>query len=149
MKKFALLMSTGVIAALAHSTTASAQTEIAWWHAMSGELGAKLEAVAQGFNDTQSEYRITPVYKGNYGETLTAAIAAFRANEQPAIVQVYEVGTGTMMAAQGAVYPVYQLMEEQGKDWDPSRFIAPVTGYYSDPEGNILSLPFNTSTPIM
>src|SRR4028119_1932947 len=81
------------------STAAMAQTEIQWWHAMSGELGAKLEGVAQGFNDSQQEYRIVPVYKGTYGETLTAAIAAFRANEQPAIVQVYEVGTGTMMGA--------------------------------------------------
>jgi sn-glycerol 3-phosphate transport system substrate-binding protein len=150
MNKLALSLSTGLTAvSFAFAPAALAQTEIQWWHAMSGELGAKLEAVAQGFNDTQSDYRILPVYKGNYGETLTAAIAAFRANEQPAIVQVYEVGTGTMMAAQGAVYPVYQLMADQGKTWDPSIFITPVTGYYSDPEGNILSLPFNSSTPIM
>ena len=148
MNKLALLLSTAA-ATLGLSTAAHAQTEIARWHAMSGELGAKLEAVAQGFNETQDEYRITPVYKGNYGETLTAAIAAFRANEQPAIVQVYEVGTGTMMAAQGAVYPVHQLMADQGESWDPSIYIAPVVGYYSDPQGNILSLPFNSSTPIM
>mgnify|MGYP001232340384 CR=1 FL=1 len=143
------LFTSAGLAALLAAAPASAQTEIAWWHAMSGELGAKLEAVAQGFNDTQQEYRVVPVYKGNYGETLTAAIAAFRAGEQPAIVQVYEVGTGTMMAAKGAVYPVHQLMADQGKEWDPSIFIAPVVGYYSDPEGNILSLPFNSSTPIM
>src|SRR5690606_15671926 len=114
-----------------------------------GELGTKLEQIAQQFNSTQSDYVVTPVYKGSYAETLTAAIAAFRANEQPAIVQVFEVGTGTMMAAKGAVYPVYQLMADQGEPWDPSSFLAPVTGYYSDPEGNILSLPFNSSTPIM
>jgi sn-glycerol 3-phosphate transport system substrate-binding protein len=150
MNKLALSLTTGLTAAaLAFSPAAIAQTQIQWWHAMSGENGAKLEAVAQGFNETQSDYQVVPVFKGNYGETLTAAIAAFRANEQPAIVQVYEVGTGTMMAAKGAVYPVHQLMTDQGKTWDPSIFIAPVTGYYSDPEGNILSLPFNASTPIM
>ena len=131
------------------STAAQAATEITWWHAMGGELGAKLEEVAKGFNESQTDYVVVPVFKGSYAETLTAAIAAFRANEQPAIVQVFEVGTGTMMAAKGAVYPVYQLMADQAQAWDPSSFLAPVVGYYSDPEGNILSLPFNSSTPIM
>jgi len=140
------------LAALAVTLTTSvamAQTEIAWWHAMGAELGEKLESIAQGFNESQSDYKIVPVFKGTYPETLTAAIAAFRANEQPAIVQVFEVGTGTMMAAKGAVYPVYQLMADQGEPWDPSGFLTPVTGYYSDIDGNILSMPFNSSTPIM
>jgi sn-glycerol 3-phosphate transport system substrate-binding protein len=101
------------------------------------------------FNDSQTEYHVTPVFKGTYPETLTAAIAAFRAGQQPAIVQVFEVGTGTMMAAKGAVYPVYKLMKDEGEAWDPSKFLAPVVGYYSDPEGNILSMPFNSSTPIL
>jgi sn-glycerol 3-phosphate transport system substrate-binding protein len=146
------VLRTGIAAALAAafmSTAAQAATEISWWHAMGGELGTKLEEIAKTFNESQTDYVVTPVFKGSYAETLTAAIAAFRANEQPAIVQVFEVGTGTMMAAKGAVYPVYQLMADQGEPWDPSSFLAPVTGYYSDPEGNILSLPFNSSTPIM
>jgi len=129
--------------------TALAQTEVTWWHAMGGELGTKLEEIAANFNASQSDYVVTPVYKGSYAETLTAAIAAFRANEQPAIVQVFEVGTGTMMAAKGAVYPVYQLMADNDEPFDPAAFLAPVTGYYSDTEGNILSMPFNSSTPIM
>jgi sn-glycerol 3-phosphate transport system substrate-binding protein len=131
------------------STTAFAQTEISWWHAMDAELGQKLEAIAQGFNESQDEFVVVPTYKGTYAETLTSAIAAFRANEQPAIVQVFEVGTGTMMAAEGAVRPVYQLMTDNDQPWDPSAFLEPVTGYYSDTEGNILSMPFNSSTPIM
>ena len=112
MKKLALLMTTGVIAALAYAPHATAQTEISWWHALDAELGKKLESIAQGFNNSQSDYKIVTTYKGTYPETLTAAIAAFRANEQPAIVQVFEVGTGTMMAAKGAVKPVYELMTE-------------------------------------
>ena len=46
---------------------------------------------------------------------MTAAVAAFRSGEGPHIVQVFEVGTATMMAAKGAVYPVYQLMAENGR----------------------------------
>jgi sn-glycerol 3-phosphate transport system substrate-binding protein len=135
--------------ALLSTTSAFAVTEIAWWHAMGGELGAKLEEIAKKFNESQADYKIVPVFKGTYPETLTATIAAFRANQQPAIVQVFEVGTGTMMAAKGAVYPAYKLMADQGEAFEPKSFLPTVVGYYSDPDGNILSFPFNSSTPIM
>lgn len=137
-------------AALALTTsTAFAATEITWWHAMGGELGQKLEQIVAKYNASQSEYHVTPVFKGTYPETMTAAIAAFRANQQPDIVQVFEVGTGTMMAAKGAVYPVYQLMKDTGEPFDPKAFLPAVVGYYTDTEGNMLSMPFNSSTPIL
>lgn len=147
MKKTALLLSTG-LATLA-PVAAFAQTEITWWHAMGAELGEKLEEIAQGFNESQDEYTVTPVFRGTYAETMNSAIAAFRAGEQPHIVQVFEVGTGTMMAAEGAIYPVHQLMEDNGKAFNPDDFLTAVVGYYSDPEGNMLSFPFNSSTPIL
>ena len=137
------------LAAILSASPAMAQTEIAWWHAMGGELGAKLEEIVAGYNASQSDYVVTPVYKGSYDETMTAAIAAFRAGEQPAIVQVYEVGTGTMMAAKGATYPVYQLMADMGEDFSQDTYLPAVVGYYTDTEGNMLSMPFNSSTPIL
>jgi len=141
----------GVAAAalLFGATTANAAVEIQWWHAMGGELGKKLEKIANDFNAGQSEYKVLPVYKGTYPETLTAAIAAFRAKQQPHIVQVFEVGTGTMMAAKGAVYPIYQLMKDANEPFDPKAYLPAVTGYYSDTQGNMLSFPFNSSTPIL
>jgi len=137
------------IALAATTAAAQAQTEINWWHAMGGELGAKLEEIVAGFNASQSDYVVNPTYKGSYTETMTAAISAFRAGEQPEIVQVFEVGTGTMMAAKGAVYPVYQLMADMGEPFDPSAFLPAVVGYYTDTDGNMLSMPFNSSTPIL
>jgi sn-glycerol 3-phosphate transport system substrate-binding protein len=110
------------------SMAAAAQTKIEFWHAMGGELGKKLEAVAAKFNETQKDYVVTPVFKGTYAETLTAAIAAFRAGQQPALVQVFEVGTGTMMAAKGAIYPTYQLMADTGQAFDPKEFLPAVVG---------------------
>jgi sn-glycerol 3-phosphate transport system substrate-binding protein len=140
-----------VIAALMLSTcmTGASAAEINWWHAMGGELGAKLEEIVAGYNESQDEHTVVPTYKGTYPETMTAAIAAFRADEQPEIVQVFEVGTGTMMAAEGAIYPVYQLMEDAGEDFDPDDYLSAVVGYYTDTEGNMLSMPFNSSTPIL
>jgi sn-glycerol 3-phosphate transport system substrate-binding protein len=128
---------------------AKAQVQIEFWHAMGGELGDITAEMAEKFNESQSEYQVNAVYRGNYTETMTAAIAAFRAGEQPHIVQVFEVGTASMMAAEGAIYPVYQLMEEHGVDWDPAIYLPAVIGYYADPEGNMLSMPFNSSTPVM
>ncbi|MFG1300232.1 sn-glycerol-3-phosphate ABC transporter substrate-binding protein UgpB [Xanthobacter sp. V3C-3] len=128
---------------------AQAQTQIQWWHAMSGPLGEKLEKVAADFNASQAEYKVVPVFKGTYPETMTGAIAAFRARQHPAIVQVFEVGTATMMAAKGAVYPVYKLMADAGEPFDPKAYLPAVTGYYTDTAGNMLSFPFNSSTPIL
>src|SRR5580658_249051 len=99
-------------AALALTSPARAVTDIQWWHAMSGELGRQLEKLATDFNASQSEYRIVPSYKGNYTETVMASIFAFRSRSQPAIVQVNEIATGTMIAAKGAIYPVFELMRD-------------------------------------
>jgi sn-glycerol 3-phosphate transport system substrate-binding protein len=131
------------------SAAAQAQTEIQWWHAMGGQLGEALNALAEGFNKSQTDYKVVPVYKGTYTETMTAAIAAFRARQQPHIVQVFEVGTATMMAAKGAVHPVYQLMADAGEPFDPNAYLPAVYGYYSTTDGKLLSMPFNSSTPVL
>ena len=144
-----LLSSVAAAAVLASASTAFAQTEIQWWHAMGGNLGETVNALAEGFNKSQTEYKVNPVYKGSYTETLTAAIAAFRAKQAPHIVQVFEVGTANMMAAKGAVYPVYQLMADAKEPFDPKAYIGPVYGYYSTPDGKLLSMPFNSSTPVL
>jgi sn-glycerol 3-phosphate transport system substrate-binding protein len=136
-------------AAIALVSPAHAATEIAWWHAMSGELGKQVEKLAADFNASQSEYRIVPSYKGNYTETVTASIFAFRSRSQPAIVQVNEIATATMMAAKGAIYPVFELMRDQSEPFSPGAYLPSVTSYYSDVAGNMLSFPFNVSTPIL
>jgi sn-glycerol 3-phosphate transport system substrate-binding protein len=137
------------LAAIALVSPAQAATDIMWWHAMSGELGKQVEKLAADFNASQSEYRIVPSYKGNYTETVTAAIFAFRSRSQPAIVQVNEIATATMMAAKGAIYPVFELMRDQSETFTPRAYLPAVAGYYSDVAGNMLSFPFNSSTPIL
>lgn len=134
---------------LATPGIAFAETEIQFWHAFTGRLGELVAEQVETFNNNQSDYKVVAAHKGNYSETLNAGIAAFRANEQPEILMVFEVGTATMMGAKGATKPVYQVMADAGATFDPSAYIGSVKGYYTTTDGEMLSLPFNSSTPVL
>ena len=135
-------------AALAVAAPVHAQTEVQFWHAMGGALGEWVNGLAKDFNDSQKTYRVVPTFKGNYDETLNAAVAAFRAGNAPHIVQVFEVGTATMMAAKGVVVPVGKVMTDAGFKFDPAVYVPAVSGYYTAPNGQMLSFPFNSSTTV-
>ncbi|MBH5373206.1 sn-glycerol-3-phosphate ABC transporter substrate-binding protein UgpB [Bradyrhizobium glycinis] len=131
------------------TSPALAVTEIQWWHAMTGANNDVIVRLANDFNTTQSDYKVIPTYKGNYADTMNAGIAAFRAGNAPHIMQVFEVGTATMMAATGAVKPVYKLMQDAGEKFDPKAYLPAITGYYSTSKGEMLSFPFNSSSTVM
>jgi sn-glycerol 3-phosphate transport system substrate-binding protein len=124
-----------------------ARSDVHFWHAMTGQLNDAVDALAKKFNERQYDYEVKPLYKGTYPETLTAAMAAYRSKIPPHIVQVFDVGTQTMLLS-GAIMPVFQLMREQGMVIDWSDFIQPVLSYYSK-NGRLYSMPFNSSTPIL
>ena len=122
--------------------------ELQWWHAMTAVNADRVNKIAADFNASQTAYKIVPVFKGSYAETMNAGVAAYRAGNAPHIIQIFEVGTATMMAAKGAVKPVFQLMAEAGEPFDQNAYLPAVTGYYSTADGKMLSLPFNSSTAI-
>ncbi|MBC9878031.1 sn-glycerol-3-phosphate ABC transporter substrate-binding protein UgpB [Bradyrhizobium sp. INPA01-394B] len=131
------------------ASPALAVTEIQWWHAMTGANNDVIVKLANDFNASQSDYKVVPTYKGSYPDTMNAGIAAFRAGNAPHIMQVFEVGTATMMAATGAVKPVYKLMADAGEKFDPKAYLSAITGYYSTSKGEMLSFPFNSSSTVM
>ena len=149
MKKYRFLLVVAVFILGFSVTAAQAITEINWWHAHGGRLGEKVNAIADGFNKSQGDYKLVATYKGNYADTMTAGIAAFRAKNPPHFLQVFEVGTATMMAAKGAIKPVYEVMAESGLPFDPNVYLPTVTGYYTTGDGKMLSMPFNSSTPVL
>ena len=146
--KTSLLAASIAAVALMTPFTASAQTEIQWWHSMSGALGDWVNDLAKDFNASQKDYRIVPTYKGSYDESMAGAIAAFRAGNAPHILQVFEVGTATMMASKGAIVPVGQVMQQAGVKFDNAAYVPAVAGYYTAPSGQMLSFPFNSSTTV-
>ena len=130
-------------------TRAQSRVQVEFWHGLAQPLGGLLEKIATDFNAAQTQYQVNPSFKGSYPETMVGAIAAFRAGNAPHIVQMFEVGTATMMSARGAVKPVYELMRETGVTFDPNAYVPAVKGYYSLPDGRMVSMPFNSSTTIM
>ncbi|MEO7241618.1 MAG: sn-glycerol-3-phosphate ABC transporter substrate-binding protein UgpB [Variovorax sp.] len=150
IKTKALAAGVTAIAALAATFTmpARAQTEIQWWHSMTAVNGEWVNDLSKQFNESQKAYKIVPTFKGNYDESMTAAIAAFRAGNAPDILQVFEVGTATMMASKGAIVPVGKVMKDAGEKFDPAGYIPAVAGYYTASNGQMLSFPFNSSTTV-
>ncbi|MGE5475319.1 MAG: sn-glycerol-3-phosphate ABC transporter substrate-binding protein UgpB [Bacteroidales bacterium] len=128
---------------------AMAATELVLWHAMSGKRGDWIADLAAGFNASQKDYVVIPVYKGGYAETMAAALAPAGAAKRPHMVQVFEVGTATMMATRGAIKPVHEVMELLGHSFDDRVYLPAVTSYYSSSDGKLLSLPLNASTPVL
>ena len=142
------LQFTALAMAAALSIPAHAQTEIQWWHSMGGALGEWVNDHAKDFNASQKDYKVVPTFKGSYDESMTAAIAAYRSGNAPHILQVFEVGTATMMASKGAIVPVGKIMTDAKVPFDPKAYVPAVAGYYTAPNGQMLSMPFNSSTTV-
>lgn len=138
-------------AAAAGAVPARAQgrTEIQLWHAMPGALGEMVNEQIKRFNDSQAAITVVPSFKGSYTDLMTAAIAGWRAGNPPHIAQVFEVGTATMMAAGPAIRPTHELLAEAGVVLDPKRYLGGVRGYYSDSQGRLISMPYNSSSAVM
>lgn len=136
-------------AALLLAVTAQAKTEITFWHAMGGQLGETVNQIAKDFNASQSDYALTPVYKGGYEDTMTSGIAAFRAKQQPHVIQIFDAGAATIINAKGAVLPVQDLLTRYGVGFNANDYIAGVRNFYADNSGKMVGMPFNSSTPVL
>ena len=147
LNRLALISALGICLAFPAAVWAKPIT-INWWHAMRSARGKVVDTMIEKFNASQSEYVVVGTNKGDYDEVMNAGVAAFRAKKQPHILQVFEVGTQTMMQS-GAIYPVHKLMADAGYDIDWSNYLQAVLSYYMDADGNLMSMPFNSSTPIM
>jgi sn-glycerol 3-phosphate transport system substrate-binding protein len=149
MKIRAIALAACAASLMSGPSFAADPVEIQWWHSMGGALGEWVNDLSKDFNASQTQYKVVPTFKGSYDESMTAAIAAFRAGNSPHILQVFEVGTATMMASKGAIKPVAEVMKEGGQKFDPSAYVPAVAGYYTAPNGQMLSFPFNSSTPVL
>ena len=143
------LVAAAVFTVLPATPALAQKIELEFWHGLSQPLGGILEKIVADFNASQNKYQVNATFKGSYPDTMVAAIAAFRAGSAPHIVQMFEVGTATMMAAREAIKPLHEIMKESGVAFDPKAYVPAVRGYYSLPDGRMMSMPFNSSTAVM
>src|SRR3990167_6862262 len=149
MKHVALLfLSVWLFSSSLSANPSAKPTEIVFWHSLSGQLGNKLNDVVGEFNHSQTKYLIKPVYKGDYISSLTSFAAAFQAKKSPALVQVFEVGTASMLTPSGVIKPAEELLREHGKLLPKDSFFPVVRDFYSE-EGQLQALPFNISVPVI
>ncbi|WP_299380412.1 extracellular solute-binding protein [uncultured Kiloniella sp.] len=143
------LTAIGAFSCLATISVANAATEVQWWHAMGGRLGEVVDEIAVKYNESQSEYKLVPTYKGGYEDTMTAGIAAFRAKQQPHILQIFDAGAATIINAKGATVAVADLMAEHGAGFNKEDYLPGVRNFYADSDGKMIGMPFNSSTPLL
>ena len=122
--------------------------EIVLWHSLAGYSGSQIQLLANTFNHSQVDYVIKPIYKGDYIESLTSFAAAFQAHQPPSIVQVFEVGTATMLAPKGIIKPVDELIKEQGVTLPEDSFFPGIRAYYSE-HGQLMAMPLSISVPVL
>jgi hypothetical protein len=93
---------------------------------MTAALAEQVNHIAEAFNASQDAMEVQAIYKGGYADVLTETVAASCAHQAPRLVQIFEVGTGTMLAAGKAVKQVRELAKETGAAIDPKTYIAAV-----------------------
>ncbi|ANT61771.1 glycerol 3-phosphate ABC transporter substrate-binding protein [Salipiger sp. CCB-MM3] len=142
-------LAAGTVTFALTASTALAATDITWWHGMGGRNGEVINEISQQFNEAQDACNLTPISRGTYEEALSSGIAAFRSGEQPNILQVFDAGAATIIAAKGATVPAEDLIKGAGEEFNRDDFIAGVRNFYADSDGKFIGMPFNSSAPIM
>lgn len=118
-----------------------------FWYGLSGDLGERIQDMCKKFNDSQSDFEIVCTSQNDYPTNLQNTIAAYRAKKQPAITQIYDVGTLDLMLSKAFV-PATKLMEDNGYKIDWSNYFAGISNYYATSTGEMNSFPFNSSTAV-
>jgi len=146
-KVFSIVLVLTLCLLLSVGTALAKPVTITFWHAMSGSRLGVVESIIESFNATHPDFEVKPLFTGSYAETLTKYVAAYPTKTGPNMVQVYEVGTQTMIDSE-AITPVYKIPEILGETWDWAQYVIPITHYYSV-DGNLWSMPFNSSTAML
>jgi sn-glycerol 3-phosphate transport system substrate-binding protein len=130
------------------SALAGGKTKFDFWYGMSGDLSQRVQDVCKRFNDSQQDYEIVCTSQGNYAAAVQNTIAAYRAGQQPTVVQVFDVGTLDLMLSD-AYYPASKLMKDNGYNIDWNDYLPGIRGYYATSKGEMYSFPFNSSTALL
>ena len=131
---------------MALSVGTYAKENIVFWHTMTGEGQKALEKIVDDYNKSQDEVVVDAIFQGSYEESIVKFKAVSGTKEVPDLVQMNDVSTSFMYRS-GAVVPMYEFIKED-KNFDESKLEDVLLNYYRI-NGNLYSMPFNSSTAIL
>jgi len=120
-------------------------TRIEWWHSMTGSNADVMNAIADGFNKSQTKCFAQAIFQGSYDDSLNKVKAGLQSGDVPAVIQLFDLGTRLMYDLDVAV-PMQDLIDKE--KFDISDIEPNIMGYYSI-GGRLYSMPFNTSNPML
>lgn len=147
MKRY-YISAIAVAAALSSPAHAQEKIKFDYWYGLGGDLGEAVAETCDRFNASQGIYEINCVGQDGYANAVQNTIAAFRANQHPTLLQSYDAGTADLMMS-GEFYPVHQMMADFDIDIDWDDYFPGISNYYAASTGELISMPFNSSTPVM
>lgn len=147
MKRSTLLVAA---AAVLTASGAHAQERIKfdYWYGLTGQLGEVMQKHCDEFNASQDKYEAVCSGQGGYDKAEQNTIAAYRAKQQPTIVQIYDAGTVNFMLS-GAIYPANKFAEDHGLDVNWDGYFPGISNYYATSTGDMWSFPYNSSTAVL
>ena len=134
-----------LLAAAAFSCPAGAVhgADIEFWYGNTGRVEAAIVAGCDAFNASQDAHSVSCIGQGGYEAGMQKAIAAYRSDQHPVLIQFFDAGTLDLMLSD-AVVPVEDIMPEV--EWGD--YINGARSYYETSTGRLFSQPYNGSTLI-
>lgn len=125
--------------------TGDEKVTVVFWHSMGGAGLDSLNGIVDEYNQSQDEIFVQAEYQGTYDEALTKFHSVAGTDSAPAIMQVFEIGTMSMINS-GQIVPIQEFVDKDG--YDMRILEENIINYYTI-DGKFYSMPFNSSTPVM
>ena len=123
-----------------------AKENVVFWHAMSGKTQKALEKIVNDYNNSQDKVHIDAIFQGSYEEAIVKFKAVAGTKEAPDLVQMNDISTAFMYKS-GAIIPMYKFIQKDSA-FKESDLEDVLLNYYRV-NGNLYSMPFNSSTAIL
>jgi sn-glycerol 3-phosphate transport system substrate-binding protein len=130
------------------------RVEIVFWHSMGGVNGDALERMADGFNTSQQEFHVRPVFQGGFADSLKKLVSSFGTGSMPVLIQLDDIQVRFMVDSE-ATTPMQDFVDLERSAATPPRipvdlmdFEPRALSYYSL-DGELRAMPFNLSGPIL
>ena len=119
--------------------------ELEFWYALGGSSGEAVEALVEQFNAAHENIQVTATYQGSYAEAMGKIWNAVFAEQT--LPHVAHLGGAPLLGETGAVVPITDFSD--GPNGIDRSLIYDSFWVYNTAGGQIWSMPFNNSVPVL